>query len=90
MDITAVTSGIVVDAKVNASNAQPATIGKEFEALLFEMLLKASGFTEAFTAGGDGGEETAVFGDLATQVLASELAHDMDLGTGRAITTENK
>ena len=90
MDISAISSEITTGAKIDVANVQPATIGKEFNALLFEMLLKSSGFAEAFTTGGEGGEATAVFGDMAIQVLASELARDMNSGISRAITIENK
>jgi hypothetical protein len=88
MDITAITAEMPAAARVDAGTARPETTGKEFDTLLFEMLLKASGFAEAFIAGGEGGQETAVFGDLAIQVLASEMARDMHTGASRTLTTK--
>lgn len=90
MDITAITSEITAGARMHAADVQPAAVGKEFEALLCEMLLKSSGFSAALAGGGESGPETALFGDLAIQVLASELARDLDLGVGQTVTTKHK
>ena len=90
MDIAAITAEMSMGAGAAAGTGRRETVGKEFDTLLFEMLLKSSGFAEAFTAGGEGGQETAIFGDLAIQVLASEMARDMDTGASRTLTTKNK
>jgi hypothetical protein len=59
--------------------------GRQFESLLWQMLLEHG----AFPAEAEDGGMWSVMGGVVTQVLADELARENDLGFGRALLAQN-
>jgi hypothetical protein len=58
----------------------PASAGKEFEALLIETVLRHGGFLKAFE--GSDGDASAMMGEMMLPLLARQLAEQMQLGMG--------
>ena len=53
----------------------------EFDAMVWELVLRESGFTRAFESDEDGG--AAPLGDLFVRDMARQLAQQIDVGFGR-------
>lgn len=66
-------------------SARSGDVGRQFESLLWQMLLENGVFPA--DAGNDGGM-WSVMGGVVTQVLADELARENDLGFGRALVAQ--
>ena len=66
-----------------ARGASVADTAKEFDALLFEQLLRHSGMLRAFTL--DESPQGALLGDLVIRQLARELASSMEPGFARSL-----
>lgn len=84
MEIDAIAATVPLSGDAATGAGQPEQIGRQFEALLFEMLFRETGLAGALTTGTEG--ELAPLGDLFAQVLASELSQQVDLGLGRLAT----
>jgi hypothetical protein len=68
-----------------ATGTAPADVGRQFESLLWRMLLESGAFP---VASQDDGGVWSVMGGVVTQVLADELARENDLGFGRAMLAQ--
>jgi hypothetical protein len=73
---------------VDLQGASAETVRREFDALILRMLLEAGALPS--TATGEEGSEWSVMGGTLTQMLASELAGQMDLGLGRLLLENEK
>ena len=76
----------------SSANSKPEQVAGEFDAILWQMLIKESHmFGTAVPGSVDGG---GAIGGLLDQVMASQLAKEMDFGIGRAalglLATETK
>lgn len=83
MDIGAITATLTPTSVTPSSSTKPDEVARDFEALLWQMLIKESRMFESGlsdTAENQGG----AIGSLLDQVLASQLAKGMDFGIGRA------
>lgn len=63
------------------------TVRREFDALILRMLLEAGGLPSQLSMEGT---EWSVMGGTLTQMLASELAGQMDLGLGRLMLSNEQ
>lgn len=81
--ITAVMPGGGTDLQ----GAPAESVRREFDALILRMLLEAGALP---SAGSADGPEWSVLGGTLTQMLASELAGQVDLGLGRLLLSNNQ
>jgi hypothetical protein len=88
VDISSIAETASLASRAGPENKGPEQTGRMFETMLFELLLKESGLSNSL--GNGAGKEWAVLGDHFIQMLASQLAQEVDLGTGRllAATTD--
>lgn len=81
--IVAVMPGVGTDLQ----GAPAERVRREFDALILRMLLEAGALPS--TVSGDG-PEWSVMGGTLTQMLASELAGQIDLGLGRLLLSNDQ
>jgi len=83
VDISSVVETATLTSRVGPEKNVPEQTGRMFETMLFELLLKESGLSNSLGSGA--GKEWTILGDHFIQMLASQLAQEVDLGTGRLL-----
>lgn len=86
MDISSILESASMTAPVSQAKS-PEQAGRVFETMLFELLLKETGLANSLASGV--GKEWTILGDHFIQMLASQLAQEVDLGTGRQLAADN-
>jgi Rod binding domain-containing protein len=81
LDVIPALSTAGTDAR--AVGSMPADVAREFEALLWETLVRESRLFRNVEADGLASQDP-MMGSMLDQVLASQLARSIDLGIGRA------
>ena len=86
MEITGILETASLANRARLETKAPEQAARLFETMLFELLLKETGLSGALANGA--GKEWAILGDHFNQMLASQLAQEVDLGTGRLLAAE--
>jgi Rod binding domain-containing protein len=86
MDITSIVESASFANRTGIDTKSPDQVARVFETMLFELLLKESGLANSLAGGA--GKEWSMLGDQYVQILASQLAREMDFGTSRLLAAE--